>query len=143
MGDIKISVTQINAGTQHNVIPDTCTFVVDIRNTEQYTPTQVWEMLQSRTESKLTPRRLTNKSSATPQGHTLEKALDKAGIEKFISPTTSDWMKIDIPAVKMGPGNSSRSHQADEFIYVKEIEEGIEGYINYINTLGELIKNGK
>ena len=52
-------------------------------------------------------------------------------------------MKIDIPAVKMGPGNSSRSHQADEFIYVKEIEEGIEGYINYINTLGELIKNGK
>jgi acetylornithine deacetylase len=143
MGDIKISVTQINAGTQHNVIPDTCTFVVDIRNTEQYTPTQVWEMLQSRTESKLTPRRLTNKSSATPQGHILEKALDKAGIEKFISPTTSDWMKIDIPAVKMGPGDSSRSHQADEYIYVKEIEEGIEGYINYINTLGELIENGK
>lgn len=143
MGEIKLSVTQINAGTQHNVIPDTCTFVVDIRTTEQYTPTEIWEMLQEVCESTLTPRRLTNQSSATPQDHILLEGLKVAGIESFISPTTSDWMKIDIPAVKMGPGDSSRSHQADEYIYTKEIEDGIEGYIKYINTLGELIQNGK
>lgn len=143
MGEIKLSVTQINAGTQHNVIPDTCTFVVDIRTTEQYTPTEIWNMLQEVCESTLTPRRLTNQSSATPQGHILLDGLKGADIGSFISPTTSDWMKIDIPAVKIGPGDSSRSHQADEYIYTKEIEDGIEGYIKYINTLGELIQNGK
>ena len=143
MGNIKLSVTQINAGTQHNVIPDTCTFVVDIRTTEQYTPTEIWEMLQKETESELTPRRLTNKSSATPQGHILLEALEKAAIEDFISPTTSDWMKISIPAIKMGPGDSARSHQANEFIYIEEIEKGINIYISYINTIGEIIRNGK
>jgi acetylornithine deacetylase len=143
MGDIKLSVTQINAGTQHNVIPDTCTFVVDIRTTEQYSSAEIWKMLQSITESELTPRKLTNRSSATPQGHILLEALEINSIEKFVSPTTSDWMKINIPAVKMGPGDSARSHQADEYIYIKEIEEGIRGYTSYINTLGDLIRNGK
>lgn len=143
MGDIKLSVTQINAGTQHNVVPDTCTFVVDIRTTEQYTSAEIWEMLQNVTESELTPRRLTNRSSATPQGHILLKALEICGIDKFVSPTTSDWMKINIPAVKMGPGDSARSHQADEYVYINEIEEGIGRYISYINTIGDIIRNGK
>ena len=71
------------------------------------------------------------------------EALEINSIEKFVSPTTSDWMKINIPAVKMGPGDSARSHQADEYIYIKEIEEGIRGYTSYINTLGDLIRNGK
>jgi len=143
MGKIKLTVTQINAGTQHNVIPDTCTFVADIRTTEQYTPTEIWEMLQAEVESTLTPRRLTNQSSATPQGHILLEAVAQSGIESFISPTTSDWMKIDIPAIKMGPGDSARSHQADEYILCSEIENGIETYIKFIDTLGQLIHNGK
>lgn len=143
MGKVKLTVTQINAGRQHNVIPERCSFVVDIRTTEQYTPTEIWEALQKDTESTLSPRKLTNRSSATPQGHILLYALEHAGIETFVSPTTSDWMKIEIPAVKMGPGDSSRSHQADEFIYISEIEKGIETYIHYINQIGQLINNGK
>lgn len=143
MGNIKLSVTQINAGTQHNVIPGTCSFVIDIRMTEQYTPTEVLEMLQSVSKSELKARRLTNKSSATPLDHILIQALDECNIEKFISPTTSDWMKIEIPAIKMGPGDSARSHQADEFIYIDELENGIKGYIKYLKKLGEIINNGK
>ncbi|MBR5183489.1 MAG: M20/M25/M40 family metallo-hydrolase [Bacteroidales bacterium] len=135
MGDVKLSVTQINAGTAHNVIPDKCSFVVDIRPTEQYSNQQIWELLQNEVESELKPRNLKNKTSATPYGHKLLVATEKCGIEKFVSPTTSDWMKIDIPAIKIGPGDSSRSHKADEYIKIEEIQNGITTYIKFINNI--------
>lgn len=136
MGDVKLSVTQINAGSAHNVIPDKCTFVVDIRPTEQYTNKEILELLQAEVESTLTPRNLSNSSSATPQDHLLMKAVKETGIETFVSPTTSDWMKIgEIPAIKIGPGESSRSHKADEYIYIKEIESGISIYIKLIESI--------
>ena len=135
MGEVKLTVTQINAGTQHNVVPDKCTFVVDIRPTDQYSNTEILQILQSKVKSTLTARNLTNKSSATPPGHILMKAIEKLGIESYVSPTTSDWMRISCPAVKMGPGESARSHQADEFVLVSELEMGLNGYIRFIESI--------
>ena len=135
MGEVKLTVTQINAGTQHNVVPDKCTFVVDIRPTDQYSNTEILQILQSKFKSTLTARNLTNKSSATPPGHILMKTIEKLGIESYVSPTTSDWMRISCPAVKMGPGESARSHQADEFVLVSELEMGLNGYIRFIESI--------
>ena len=135
MGDVNMSVTQINAGYAHNVIPDSCSFVVDIRPTDCYTNPEIMDILSKELKSELKPRSLTNKSSATPIGHPLLNALKKSNIESFISPTTSDWMRLSIPAVKIGPGDSARSHRADEYIKISEIEMGIDGYIKLIENL--------
>lgn len=135
MGDVKITVTMINAGLTHNVIPDKCTFTIDIRPTDVYTNTEIYETLQKEISSTLKPRNLTNCSSSTPIESRLIQCITKCGIEKYISPTTSDWMRIHYPAIKMGPGESKRSHIANEYIYVNEIEEGIKRYIEFINTL--------
>ena len=135
MGDVKLTVTQLNCGTVHNVVPDKATFVVDIRPTEQYTNPEIMELLQKEVKSELKARNLNNKSSATQKGSILYNATLELGIEHFVSPTTSDWMKIEIPAIKIGPGESSRSHKADEFIKISEIESAIAGYINIIKHL--------
>lgn len=137
MGEVKLTVTQIHAGTQHNVVPDNCTFVVDIRPTEMYTNQEIMDLLQPKVKSTLKARSLTNKSSATPPGHCLIQCAGQLGIETYTSPTTSDWMRISCPAVKMGPGESSRSHQADEFVLVEELEAGIKGYIEFITQLAK------
>lgn len=141
MGEVKLTVTQINAGTQHNVVPDTCTFVVDIRPTDCYTNPEIMEQLQAIIKSKLTARSLTNKSSGTPQDHILMSCLEKLNIETYVSPTTSDWMRINCPAIKMGPGESERSHQSDEFVFVCELQQGIEGYIRFVNELASIYKD--
>ena len=135
MGKVNLNVTQINAGTAHNVIPDTCTFVIDIRPTEQYTNEDILKELQGICESELKARNLSNRSSATRENSPLQNAAERLGIETFSSPTTSDWMRIDCDAIKMGPGNSSRSHKKDEFVYTSEIENGIKTYIEFIKTL--------
>ncbi len=139
MGDIKVTVTQINGGTAHNVVPDRCGYVIDIRPTEIYSNREILDLLQSQVESRLVARNLKNRSSATPQNHILMRAVEELGIEKFISPTTSDWMKLEIPAIKIGPGESARSHKADEYIKIDEIREGIAGYITLINKILDLI----
>ncbi|MDR1743390.1 MAG: M20/M25/M40 family metallo-hydrolase [Dysgonamonadaceae bacterium] len=133
MGRVKLTVTQINAGTQHNVVPDKCSFVVDVRPTDVYTNAEIFALLQEKTESKLTARSLINKSSATPLDHPLIKVIENLGLETYTSPTTSDWMRISCPAIKMGPGDSARSHQADEFILIDELQKGIDGYIQFID----------
>ena len=135
MGKVNMNVTQINAGTAHNVIPDRCDFVIDIRPTEQYTNEEILQELQSVCRSELKPRNLSNRSSATYDGSKLQQAADALGIGTFSSPTTSDWMRISCDAVKMGPGDSSRSHRKNEFVFVDEIRNGIEGYIEFINNL--------
>lgn len=140
MGEVKLTVTQINAGTQHNVVPDRCSFVVDIRPTDCYTNPEIMDQLQAITKSKLTARSLTNKSSGTPQNHILMTCLNRINIETYVSPTTSDWMRLNCPAIKMGPGESERSHQSDEFVFIKELEQGIDGYINFINELTAIHK---
>ena len=135
MGNVKLTVTQINAGTAHNVVPDSCSFVIDIRPTEKYGNEEIWKMLQKRVKSKLTPRSLEHKVSSTPANHILLKCIKKQGLKPFVSPTSSDWTRMDIPAIKMGPGESARSHRADEFIYKREIKEGVKKYIEFIKTL--------
>lgn len=137
MGEVKLTVTQINAGTQHNVVPDRCSFVVDIRPTEMYTNSEIMEILRPIVKSELKARSLTNRSSATPTGHPLLLCVQQLGIESYTSPTTSDWMRITCPALKMGPGESERSHRPDEFVRIKELQQGIEGYIHFIEKLAE------
>ena len=135
MGRVKLTVTQIEAGYAHNVVPDKCSFVVDIRPTERYSNEEIWRSLQKRVKSKLTPRKLTNRSSATPAGCKLLDIINKCGIESYVSPTTSDWMRIETPAIKIGPGESARSHKADEFICRSEIMAGIELYIKILKEI--------
>ena len=135
MGKVSLNVTQINAGTAHNVIPDTCTFVIDIRPTEQYTNEEILTELQAICKSELKPRNLSNRSSATRDNSPLQHTAEQMGIETFTSPTTSDWMRIDCDAIKMGPGESSRSHRKDEFVFISEIRNGIETYIRFIEAL--------
>lgn len=135
MGKVRLNVTQINAGTAHNVIPDRCSFVIDIRPTEQYTNEEILRELQGICRSRLTPRNLLNRSSATHEDSPLMKAAEDLGMETFSSPTTSDWMRISCDAVKMGPGDSARSHRKDEYVTVEEIREGIRIYIDFISRL--------
>ena len=133
MGNVNLNVTQINAGTAHNVIPDKCDFVVDIRPTEQYTNEELLQELQAICSSELRPRNLANRSSATFTDSPLQKRAEELGIATYSSPTTSDWMRITCDAIKMGPGESSRSHRKNEFVLVEEIRTAIEQYIKFIN----------
>ena len=135
MGKVNLNVTQISAGSAHNVIPDRCDFVIDIRPTEQYSNEEILHELQEICESELKPRNLANRSSATHEGSPLQRAAEKLGIETFSSATTSDWMRITCDAIKMGPGNSNRSHRKDEYVTVEEISQGIEKYIRFIRSL--------
>ena len=140
LGPVHLQVTQIESGTQHNVIPDTCHYVTDIRTTDAYTNSQIVDLLQQAVGGTLIPRNLKNKASATPQGCPLVLAAEKLGIGTFISPTTSDWMRLECPAIKMGPGSSPRSHSADEFVYIDEVEEGIQLYIKMITAYGNTLE---
>lgn len=135
LGAIGIAVTQIEAGTQHNVVPDTCHFVVDIRTTDAYTNEQTVELLQRAVKSQLTPRSTRIRASALAPGDPLVRAAEAAGLKTFVSPTTSDMALMPFPSIKIGPGDSARSHTADEYILIAEIEEGIVGYTQFIKKL--------
>ena len=135
MGKVNLNVTQINAGSAHNVIPGRCDFVIDIRPTEQYTNEEILEELQAICKSELKPRNLANRSSATKEQSQLQKLAEGMGIETFSSATTSDWMRITCDAIKMGPGESTRSHRKDEFVYIDDIRRAIEIYIEFIHKL--------
>ena len=135
MGEVNLNVTQIHSGTAHNVIPDRCDFVIDIRPTEKYNNEEILKELQSICSSELKARNLANRSSATFEDSPLQEAADRLGIATFSSPTTSDWMRITCDSVKMGPGESERSHKKDEYVLVSEIVEGIKTYIEFIRQL--------
>ena len=143
MGKVNLNVTQINAGSAHNVIPDRCDFVIDIRPTEQYTNEEILKELQEICESELKPRNLSNRSSATKEGSPLQKTAEELGIETFSSATTSDWMRITCDAIKMGPGDSNRSHKKDEFVTVEEVEAATEGYIQFIKSFANAQNGSK
>ena len=135
MGRVNLNVTQIYAGSVHNVIPDRCDFVMDIRPTEQYSNEEILQELQAICESELKPRNLANRSSATKEDSPLQKTAERMGIETFSSATTSDWIRITCDAIKMGPGESTRSHRKDEFVYIDEVRNAIEIYIEFIEKL--------
>ncbi len=136
LGPVKITVTQIEAGRKHNVVPEICKFVVDIRTTDAYTNEQTVEMIAQTVKSDVTPRSTRIRASAITSDHPLVKAAIKLGGTPFVSPTTSDMALMpDFPTLKIGPGESSRSHAADEFIYPHEIENAISLYSKIIEYL--------
>lgn len=135
LGKVKMTVTQINAGNQHNVIPANCKYVVDVRVTDTYTNQEVLEIVQANVKSEVIARSLRLNSSSIPKEHPIVKAGIKLGRDTYGSPTLSDQAVLSCPSLKLGPGQSLRSHTADEFIYVNEIEEGIELYIKILNEI--------
>ncbi len=135
LGPIKMTVTMINAGYQHNVIPDTCEYVVDVRTTDAYSNKQVFEIIQSHVKSEVKARSFRLNSSYLPPDMSVSKVADRLGIKKFGSPTCSDQALMDFPTFKMGPGRSERSHTTDEYIFLNEIKEGIHGYIQLLEEL--------
>lgn len=135
LGPIKMSVTQIQSGYQHNVIPDSCEFVVDVRTTDAYTNEEILEWVRQEVSCDVKARSTRLRPSYMPKGSPIRLAGEKLGIEAFGSPTTSDQAVIPIPTIKMGPGRSERSHTPDEFIYLEEIKKGIEGYIALLTEL--------
>ena len=139
LGDIKISVTQIAAGSQHNIVPDNCHFVVDVRTTDAYTNEQTVALLQAAVcHSTLTARSTRVRASAISSDHPLVRAAVAVGCKTFISPTTSDRAIMQgIPALKIGVGESSRSHTADEFVKISEIESGIAIYQSLLEQLAK------
>lgn len=136
LGKMKMSVTMINAGKQHNVVPDTCNFTIDCRVTEQYTLEETLETIRQNIDSQVDARSIRLKPSSIPMEHPIVKAGIELGRKTYGSPTTSDQAVLDCQSLKMGPGHSGRSHTADEFIYLSEIEEGID---LYIKMLGKVI----
>ena len=135
LGEVKMSVTQINAGTQHNVVPDRCTFVVDIRSNELYYNEEILEEIKKHISCDAVPRSTRLSSSATPLNHPIIVKAKETGREIFGSPTLSDQALMPFPSVKIGPGKSSRSHTADEFVEIKEIEQGISVYYELLSGL--------
>ena len=135
LGPVKMSVTQINAGTQHNVIPDICTFVVDIRSNECYSNDELFNEISTHIKSEAKARSFRLKSSHIDAGHPFVRRAIQLGRVPFGSPTLSDQALMKFPSVKMGPGKSSRSHTADEYIMVSEIEEAIGLYIELLDGL--------
>ena len=135
LGKVKMSVTQINAGKQHNIVPADCHFVVDVRINEHYNNREVFEIIEANTDSKMVARSFRLNSSAIPLDHPMVQAGVRLGRETYGSPTLSDQTHLDCPSLKMGPGISARSHSANEYIYLKEITEGIDLYIKMFDEI--------
>ena len=134
LGEVKMTTTIIQAGKQHNVVPAECQFTVDVRVTDQYDLEEVLEVIRAHVSATVKPRSLRMRSSGVPQDHPLVQAAQRLKIPMYGSPTTSDQALIPVPSVKIGPGDSARSHTADEFIFISEIVEGIETYVKLLNT---------
>lgn len=135
LGPVKLTVTQVNAGKQHNVVPATVDLVIDVRVNDCYSNQEIVDLLQKEAPLSLTPRSTDLNSSSIPVDHPLVQAGIALGRETYGSPTLSDQAKLSCPSLKLGPGDSTRSHTADEFIYVNEIEEGIQLYIDLLNKI--------
>ncbi|HYK77661.1 MAG TPA: M20 family metallo-hydrolase [Daejeonella sp.] len=136
-GPIKMNVTVIEAGSQHNVVPATCKFTVDIRITDAYRNEEVLKIIQNHVTCDAIPRSVRLKPSSISKNHPIVQAGIALGRKTYGSPTTSDQALLDIPSLKMGPGDSARSHMADEYIFVDEIKEGIALYIKLISQIIE------
>jgi acetylornithine deacetylase len=126
LGKVKMTTTMIQAGTQHNVVPDTCKFVVDIRSNGLYANEEILHIVQPLVQSTLTPRSTRLNATSTELDLPIIKRAQELGIELFGSPTLSNMALLACPKVKFGPGDSARSHTADEYIHIHEIEQAIK-----------------
>ncbi len=142
LGEVHIAVTSINTENKtHNIVPSECKFLVDVRVNELYTFDEVISVIRENIKSEVQPRSVRLKSSFIKEDHPLVVAGTKMGISSYGSPTCSDMALMDFPSLKIGPGDSARSHSADEFIYKKEIKDGIETYIQLIKNYELVITN--
>jgi len=132
LGDVKMTVTQINSGYQHNVVPDKCSFVVDVRSNECYSNKAIYERLSEVLNCKIKARSFRLNSSGIDLRHPIVKNAQEMGIRLFGSPTMSDQALIPYPSVKMGPGISARSHTPDEYIRIEEIREAVDIYYHLL-----------
>ena len=134
LGENKVTATLINSGSQHNVVPDICTYTLDVRVTDAYSLEEALEELSQVLKAELQPRSLRLNSSTITPDHKILRVANNLGLNFYGSPTLSDQALIPFPSVKIGPGDSARSHTADEFIYLDEVAQGIDLYINLLNT---------
>ncbi|MGB5699043.1 M20 family metallo-hydrolase [Muriicola sp.] len=132
LGAVKVTVTQINGGSQHNVVPAKVDLVIDVRVNDCYTNQEIVSILQKQAPCEINPRSLRLNSSSIPKDHPLVQSGLSLGRTTYGSPTLSDQAALSCPSLKLGPGDSTRSHSADEYIFVAEIEEGIELYIKLL-----------
>lgn len=135
LGEIKMSVTVVHAGQAHNQVPAECKFTVDVRVTDAYTLEEILETVKLNVSCEVTARSLRLRSSGVSENHPLVLSGKSLGKKLYGSPTTSDQALIPVPSIKMGPGDSARSHSADEFIYLYEIEDGIESYLSLLEKI--------
>lgn len=135
LGPVKMSVTVIHAGTQHNVVPDRCEFTVDVRSNEYYSNARLYEEIKSHVGCRVTARSFRLNSSRTDLRHPFVQRAIMLGREPFGSPTLSDQALMPFPSVKIGPGDSARSHAADEYIGLPEIREAIALYVRLLDGL--------
>lgn len=142
MGPVKMTVTEVKAGIQHNIIPAECNFTVDVRLTDAYTEKELLHIIQNHTFCEFTVRPGVLKPSCIDHLHPIVRTGLSIGRTAYTSPTSSDQGWLDVPSIKMGPGESARSHTADEFIYVEEIKEGMEIYVQLLDSLFPYLVNG-
>ncbi len=135
LGPVKMTVTVIKAGKHHNVIPDTCEFVVDVRVNECYTNQEVLDIIKANVKCEVEARSTRLKSSFISEDHPIVVAGKSLGLKTYGSPTISDRALMPFTSLKMGPGDSARSHTADEYIYVDEIKSGIDTYIKMLDKI--------
>ena len=138
LGPVKMNVTMIEAGSQHNVIPDSCKFVVDVRTTDAYSNLETLEIIRDHVRAVVTPRSTRLNPSGVSENHPVVKLGKNLGLKTYGSPTLSDQALLTIPSIKLGPGESSRSHTADEFILIREITEGIDIYDKLLSNIDKL-----
>lgn len=135
LGKVKMTTTVINAGSLHNMVPDECRFTIDVRVTDQYTNQEVYETIKANLKSEVKPRSLRLNSSSISEEHPIVRAGLELGRTCYGSPTSSDQAVIPFASLKLGPGLSTRSHSADEYIFLHEIKEGIELYIKILEKI--------
>jgi len=136
LGPVKMSVTVIDTDNRaHNVVPSQCHFVVDVRVNESYTFEELLDIIRKHVQCEITPRSLRMRSSGIALDHPIVRAGLRLGRNCYGSPTTSDKALMPFPALKTGPGDSARSHTADEYIFLQEIEDGISNYIELLKPL--------
>ncbi|AZB29503.1 M20 family metallo-hydrolase [Chryseobacterium balustinum] len=135
LGEVKVTLSGIHAGVQHNVVPESCVFTLDVRVTDEYSNQEAFEIIQAQMKSTLTARSFRLNSSKIEMDHPFVQAGLEIGRTTYCSPTSSDQAIIPCTSVKIGPGDSTRSHTADEYIYIKEIEEGIAIYIEILEKV--------
>jgi len=134
LGPTVMSVTVVNAGTQHNVVPDECRFVIDVRTNEYYQNEYLFAFLQRHVKSELKARSFRLSSSSISHDHPLVRRCLAMGMQPFGSPTLSDQALMPFPSLKLGPGQSARSHSADEYVCISEIAHAIQTYVSLLSA---------